>query len=249
MRPVPFRLEELRACGTVSPAMADFLAAAVRNRLTVLVSGGTATGKTTLLSVLSSFIPRHERIITIEETAELHLDHPHVVSLEARLPNIEGRGEVTLRTLVKNSLRMRPDRIIVGEVRGAEVFDMLQAMNTGHDGSLTTVHANSPDDALRRLENLVLMGGFELPSRAIRELLGAAFDVIVQIARYADGGRRVSSIREVRFEGERLATAELFRFEEGAAGGGRHVATGHRPQFLARLVAGDPALDAIFGET
>jgi pilus assembly protein CpaF len=245
-RPVPFRLEELRSCGTVSALMADFLAAAVRNRLTVLVSGGTATGKTTLLSVLSSFIPRHERIISIEETAELRLDHPHVVPLEARLPNIEGHGEVTLRTLVKNSLRMRPDRIIVGEVRGPEVFDMLQAMNTGHDGSLTTVHANSPDDALRRLENLVLMGGFELPSRAIRELLGAAFDLIVQIARFADGTRRVSSIREVRFENERLTTAELFRFEEAAGGGGRHVATGQRPQFLARLAAVDPALAALF---
>ncbi|HEX6900175.1 MAG TPA: CpaF family protein [Thermoanaerobaculia bacterium] len=244
-RPVPFRLEELCSCGTVSPAMAAFLAAAVRNRLTLLVSGGTATGKTTLLGVLSSFIPRHERIITIEETAELRLDHPHVVSLEARLPNIEGLGEVTLRTLVKNSLRMRPDRIIVGEVRGPEVFDMLQAMNTGHDGSLTTVHANSPDDALRRLENLVLMGGFELPSRAIRELLGAAFDVIVQIARFPDGGRRVSSIREVVLEDERLTTVELFRFEE-AAGGGRHVATGHRPRFLPRLAAGDPALAATF---
>ena len=246
MRPVPFRLAELCSCGTLSPAMADFLAAAVRNRLSMLVSGGTATGKTTLLSVLSSFIPRHERIVTIEETAELRLDHPHVVSLEARLPNIEGVGEVTLRTLVKNALRMRPDRIIVGEVRGPEVFDMLQAMNTGHDGSLTTVHANSPDDALRRLESLVLMGGFELPSRAIRELLGAAFHLVVQIARFADGGRRVSSIREVRFEAERLTTAELFRIEEAAAGGGRHVATGHRPQFLARLAAVDPALAAIF---
>jgi pilus assembly protein CpaF len=238
-RPIPFRLGELYACDTLSPAMGELLSAAVRCGLNVLVSGGTGSGKTTLLNVLGGFIPPQERVITIEETVELHFDHPHVVHLEARLPNIEGRGEVSLRTLVKNSLRMRPDRIIVGEVRGAEVFDMLQAMNTGHDGSLTTVHANSPGDALRRLESLVLMGGFELPSRAIRDLLGAAFDVIVQLNRFLDGTRRVTSIGEVANEDDQLTTRELFRFETdgGGGAGGAYVATGNLPTWLPRLVA------------
>ena len=207
--------------------------------LNVVISGGAASGKTTLLTVLSSFIPQEERIVSIEETAELRLDHPHVVSLEARLPNIEGRGEVTLRSLVRNALRMRPDRIIVGEVRGPEVFDMLQAMNTGHEGSLTTVHANSPEDALRRLENLVLLGGFELGSGAIRELLGAAFDLLVHTTRFLDGSRRVTSIQEVAFEGDRLRTRELFVYREGE-GRGRHVASGHRASFLPRLETATP---------
>jgi pilus assembly protein CpaF len=249
MRPAPFTLGELAVYGTLSPAMGDFLAAAVESRLNILISGGTGSGKTALLNVLSTFIPPGERVVTIEETAELRLDHPHVVSLEARLPNIEGRGEVSLRTLVKNTLRMRPDRIIVGEVRGAEVFDMLQAMNTGHEGSLTTVHANHPEDALRRLEHLVLMGGFELPSRAIRELLGSAFDIIVQTTRFLDGARRVTSIREVAFENERLLTRELFRFDpEGGreSGRGRHAATGVRPYFEARLARTGLAADTIF---
>jgi pilus assembly protein CpaF len=239
-RAVPFRIAELFDCGTLSPEMGEFLAAAVRGRLNVLISGGAASGKTTFLNVLSGFIPEGERVITIEETAELRLAHPHVVSLEARLPNIEGRGEVTLRTLVKNALRMRADRIIVGEVRGGEVFDMLQAMNVGHEGSLTTVHANSPEDALRRLENLVLMGGFELPSRAIRELLAAALHIIVQMTRFPDGTRRVTAVREVVFEHDRIETRELFRFEARPAsqlgeGSGGHVATGARPHFLERL--------------
>jgi len=229
-RAVPFRMEELYACGTLSPEMASFLEAAVRGRQNLLISGGAASGKTTFLNVLSSFIPLNERVITIEETAELRLEHPHVISLEARLPNIEGRGEVSLRTLVKNALRMRADRIIVGEVRGPEVFDMLQAMNVGHEGSLTTVHANSPEDALRRLENLVLMGGFELPSRAIRELLAAALSVLVHMTRFPDGSRRLTSVRELGWDGERLITRELFGWEEarGVAGStpGRHVARG-----------------------
>jgi len=236
-RAIPLRLDELYANGTLSPAVGDFLAAAVRSGLNIVVSGGAATGKTTLLNVLSLFIPEHERVITIEETAELKLDHPHVLALEARLPNVEGRGEVTVRSLVRNTLRMRPDRLIVGEVRGPEVFDMLQAMNSGHEGSLTTVHANSSADALRRLENLVLLGGFELPSAAIRELLAATLHLVVQITRFADGARRVTSVGEVAWDGSELATHEIFRFEPERAGTGvgRHVSTGARPRFLDRL--------------
>ncbi len=241
-RAVPFRLEELYECRTLSPAVGETLAASVRGGLNIVVSGGAASGKTTLLNVLSSFIPPEERVVTIEETAELRLDHPHVVTLEGRPPNVEGRGEVTLRGLVTNALRMRPDRIIVGEVRGPEVFDMLQAMNTGHEGSLTTVHANSPEDALRRLENLVHIGGFELPSAAIRELLGAAFDLLVHTARFLDGARRVTSVQEVSLTGDRLTTDELFRWDDSA---GVHVATGLRPgpAAMARLTGAgvDPA--------
>jgi pilus assembly protein CpaF len=237
-RSVPLRLDELFANGTLTPDMGSFLAAAVRSGLNLVVSGGAASGKTTLLNVLSRFIPTHERVITIEETAELKLDHPHVIPLEARLPNVEGRGEVTVRSLVRTTLRMRPDRLIVGEVRGAEVFDMLQAMNSGHEGSLTTVHANTASDALRRLENLVLLGGFELSSRAIRELLAATIHLVVQTTRFADGGRRVTSIGEVRRVGEEVDTLEIFRFESERAGSGagRHVATGERSRFHQRLV-------------
>lgn len=237
-RAVPLRLDELFANGTLTPDMGSFLAAAVRSGLNLVVSGGAASGKTTLLNVLSRFIPTHERVITIEETAELKLDHPHVIPLEARLPNVEGRGEVTVRSLVRTTLRMRPDRLIVGEVRGAEVFDMLQAMNSGHEGSLTTVHANTASDALRRLENLVLLGGFELSSRAIRELLAATIHLVVQTTRFADGGRRVTSIGEVRRVGEEVDTLEIFRFESERAGSGagRHVATGERSRFHQRLV-------------
>jgi len=237
-RSVPLRLDELFANGTLSPEMGAFLAAAVRSGLNLVVSGGAASGKTTLLNVLSRFIPTHERVVTIEETAELKLDHPHVIPLEARLPNVEGRGEVTVRSLVRTTLRMRPDRLIVGEVRGAEVFDMLQAMNSGHEGSLTTVHANTASDALRRLENLVLLGGFELSSRAIRELLAATIHLVVQTTRFADGARRVTSIGEVRRAGEELDTLEIFRFESErpGSGAGRHVATGERSRFHQRLV-------------
>jgi len=237
-RAVPLRLDELFANGTLSPEMGSILAAAVRSGLNIVVSGGAASGKTTLLNVVSRFIPPHERVVTIEETAELKLDHPHVIPLEARLPNVEGRGEVTVRSLVRTTLRMRPDRLIVGEVRGPEVFDMLQAMNSGHEGSLTTVHSNSASDALRRLENLVLLGGFELTSRAIRELLAATIHVVVQLTRFADGTRRVTSIGEVQWKGEELDTLEIFRFasERAGSGAGRHVATGARSRFHERLV-------------
>jgi pilus assembly protein CpaF len=232
LRVIPFRPEELCACGTLSEELVEFLGAVVRARLNLLVSGGAASGKTTLLNVLARFIPPGERVVTIEETAELRFDHPHVVALEARLPNVEGRGEVTLRSLVRNSLRMRPDRIIVGEVRGPEVFDMLQAMNTGHEGSLTTVHANSPEDALRRLENLVLLGGFGLSSESIRELLAATLHVIVHLQRFPDGTRRITSVREVRRGDTGLNTVELFRFS-GPDGG--HSATDQQPSFAERL--------------
>jgi pilus assembly protein CpaF len=236
-RAIPLRLDELFSNGTLNAPMGEFLAAAVRSGLNMVVSGGTSSGKTTLLNVVSRFIPKHERVVTIEETAELRLDHPHVLALEARLPNVEGRGEVTVRSLVRNTLRMRPDRLIVGEVRGPEVFDMLQAMNSGHEGSLTTVHANSPVDALRRLENLVLMGGFDLPSRAIRELLGATIHLVVQIARFADGTRRVTSIGEVAWAGEELASVELYRFDAvaGGTGTGTHLSTGVPTRFRERL--------------
>ncbi len=245
MRAAPFRIEELYACGSLTPEMGHFLQAAVAGRLNIVISGGAASGKTTLLNLLSGYIPSQERVVTIEETAELRLDHPHVLSLESRLPNIEGRGEVSLRALVKNALRMRPDRIIVGEVRGSEVFDMLQAMNTGHDGSLTTVHANSPGDAVRRLESLVVMGGFEIPILAIRELLASAIDLIVHTDRFPDGSRSITSIGEVASSARGLALRELLRYEHpppGATEGGGHRWSGVSSRFLRRLVdAGLPA--------
>jgi len=188
--------------------------AVVAGRLNVLISGGTGAGKTTLLNVLSGFIPENERIVTIEDSAELQLQQPHVVRLETRPPNIEGKGEVTQRDLVRNSLRMRPDRIVVGEVRGQEALDMLQAMNTGHDGSLTTVHANTPRDALGRIESMVSMTGINFPTKVLREQIAAAIDVVVQIARHEDGRRRVVSIQEVNgMEGDVITMSELFRFD------------------------------------
>ena len=197
--------------------MATLLDAAVRAKLNILVSGGTGTGKTTLLNVLSAFIPSDERIITIEDAVELQLQQEHVVRLESRPANIEGRGEITIRDLVRNSLRMRPDRIVIGEVRGGESLDMLQAMNTGHEGSISTVHANSPRDALARLETLVLMAGMDLPLRAIREQIASAIDVIVQISRLRDGTRRVVSITEVQgMEGEIITLQDAFAFDFAA---------------------------------
>jgi pilus assembly protein CpaF len=212
----PYTLADLAAFGSLTPTAASFLGACVRGKANVLVSGGTGSGKTTLLNALSAFVPGNERIVTIEDAAELQLQQRHVVALEARPPNIEGEGEVRIRELVRNALRMRPDRIIVGEVRGAETLDMLQAMNTGHEGSLTTVHANTPRDAIHRLEMLVLIGGVELPVRAIREQIASAFDLIVHLVRLVDGSRRVSRITEVAgLEGDVVTLQDLFVARSG----------------------------------
>ena len=237
--------EQLVEFGALSREMLDLLAGCVKARLNILVSGGTGAGKTTLLNALSSFIPNDERLVTIEDAAELRLRQEHVVRLETRPPNSEGRGEVLARDLVKNALRMRPDRIIVGEVRGAEALDMLQAMNTGHEGSLSTVHANSPRDALSRLETMILMAGNNLTQRAMREQVSSALDVVLQVQRLSDGTRRVTSIAEVTgMEGEVVTTQEIFRYRKAGvdANGtvaGQFEATGVRPKFVERLqVAG-----------
>jgi pilus assembly protein CpaF len=211
----PYTIDSLIGFGTLTPDMATFIKACVRGRMNVVISGGTGSGKTTTLNVLSSWIPDDERIITIEDSAELQLRQDHVVTLESRPANIEGRGRIGIRELVINSLRMRPDRIVVGECRGGEALDMLQAMNTGHDGSLTTVHANSPADALSRLETMVLMAGTDLPSRAIREQIGSAINIIVQQARLRDGSRRITAVSEVcGFDGDRVELKEIFRFNQ-----------------------------------
>jgi pilus assembly protein CpaF len=223
----PFSLERLVALGTMSEAMADFLAAAVGRRVSLIVSGGTGSGKTSTLNALGLCIPAGERLITIEDAAELRLRHPHIVALESRPPNLEGQGEVPIRTLVRNALRMRPDRIIVGEVRGGEAFDMLQAMNTGHRGSLTTLHANSPADALVRLESMVLMAGFDLPVAAIRRMIGGAIELIVQQDRLADGRRVVTAIAEVA-RGEAGETRLRPRFAYDASAGAHREASGAR---------------------
>ena len=218
-----------------------FLQACVKARLNVLVSGGTGSGKTTTLNVLSSFIPEGERIVTIEDAAELRLQQSHVVTLEARPANIEGTGEITIRDLVRNALRMRPDRIIVGEVRSGEALDMLQAMNTGHDGSLTTAHANSPRDALSRLETMVLMAGMELPVRAIREQISSAIDIIIQQSRIRDGSRKITYVTEVqKMEGDTIVLQDLFRYtqsyiDENGKSVGSYVATGLQPGFLEKF--------------
>jgi pilus assembly protein CpaF len=233
VRAEPFQVKDLINLGTLSMEMALFLECCVRGRQNVLVSGGTGTGKTTALNVISSFIPEEERIVTIEDAAELRLMQPHVVGLEYRPPNAEGRGEVTIRELVRNALRMRPDRIVVGEVRGGEALDMLQAMNTGHEGSLTTVHANSPRDSLSRLETMVLMSGLDLPVRAIREQVAAAIDVIVHLARMRDGSRKVTEVAEVQgMEGQIVTLQTLFAFDYRA---GKLRWTGIRPRLLERL--------------
>jgi pilus assembly protein CpaF len=234
-RPTPFGLDDLIGRGTLSKEMGDFLALAVKARLNVLISGGTSAGKTTLLNVMSGYISDEERIITIEDTAELKMQQRHVVRLESRPVNIEGQGAVSQRDLVKNALRMRPDRIVVGEVRGPEALDMLQAMNTGHEGSLTTVHANSARDAISRIETLVLLGGVELSQRSIREQIGSAFDLIVQIKRLSDGTRRVVGITEVTGVAEGLISLQdLFEFRQSGLGDkgavlGVHTACGIRP--------------------
>jgi len=236
----PFTAQDLISFGTMSDDMAVLLEACVRGKLNMLVSGGTGTGKTTLLNVLSRFIPSDERIVTVEDSAELQLQQPHVVSLESRPANTEGRGEVTIRDLVRNTLRMRPDRIVIGECRGGEALDMLQAMNTGHEGSLTTIHANSPRDALSRLEMLVLMAGFELPEKAIREQIASAIDLIIQIQRLPDGSRKVTSVQEVQgMEDRAILLQELYHYETRTDDSGRYhghaQATGLRPKFLEQM--------------
>jgi len=238
----PYQAEDLIEFGTMTSPVARFLDACVRGRVNILVSGGTGAGKTTTLNVLSSFIPDDERIITIEDAAELKLQQPHVVRLEYRPPNIEGRGEVTIRDLVRNALRMRPDRIVVGEVRGGEALDMLQAMNTGHDGSISTIHANSPRDALSRLETMVLMAGMDLGVRAIREQISSALDLIIHQGRLKDGTRRITHITEiVGMEGEVITLQDIFLFDwsagidENGRFRGRLKATGLRPTFLDSL--------------
>jgi pilus assembly protein CpaF len=239
----PFTVEDLINFGTLTPQMAEFLEACVRARLNIVVSGGTGSGKTTTLNVLSSFIPPTERIITIEDAAELQLRQPHVITLESRPPNIEGKGAVTIRDLVRNALRMRPDRIIVGEVRSGEALDMLQAMNTGHDGSLTTGHANSPRDMLSRLETMVLMAGMDLPVRAIREQISSAIDLIIQQSRLRDGSRRITHITEVLgMEGDVIVLQDLYTFrqtgvDQDGTVKGYFAASGIRPKFMDRIEA------------
>jgi pilus assembly protein CpaF len=249
----PLTVEDLVRFGTATPEMFDFLKACVEARLNLFVSGGTGSGKTTTLNVLSSFIPNDERIITIEDAAELQLRQEHVVTLEARPPNIEGRGAIPIRELVRNALRMRPDRIIVGEVRSGEALDMLQAMNTGHDGSMSTGHANNPRDMLHRLETMVLMAGVDLPLRAIREQIAAAVDLIVHTARLKDGSRKVTAITEVQgMEGDVIVMQDVFTWEQtGIRDGkieGQLKPTGIRPKFVEKFEAKGVRLPAgIFG--
>lgn len=238
----PLTIDDLIRFGSMSPETAEFLRACVIARLNIVVSGGTGSGKTTLLNVLSSFIPEDERIVTVENAAELQLRQEHVVTLESRPPNIEGKGEVTIRDLVINTLRMRPDRVVVGECRGGETLDMLQAMNTGHDGSLTTAHANSPRDMLSRLETMCLMAGMDLPVRAIREQIASAVDLIVQQSRLRDGSRKIINITEVQgMEGDVIVMSDIFAFEQqGIENGkiiGRLKPTGIRPKFYERIEA------------
>jgi len=234
-------VKDLLHIGTLSQAVADVLRGVVAARLNVLISGGTGAGKTTLLNVLSSFIPRDERIVTIEDSAELQLQQPHVVRLETRPPNIEGRGEINQRDLVRNCLRMRPDRIVVGEVRGGEALDMLQAMNTGHDGSLTTVHANTPRDALSRIETMVSMTGMQLPMKALRAQIASAINVVVQVERSEDGKRRLVSVQEINgMEGDIITMSEIFAFrrtgvDEKGNVLGALLPTGVVPSFQRRL--------------
>ena len=250
----PLRMNALVENKALTKDIAEMLEMCVNARLNVLISGGTGAGKTTLLNALSAYIPESQRIVTIEDSAELQMQQPHVVRLETRPPNIEGRGEVTQRDLVKNALRMRPDRIVIGEVRGGEAIDMLQAMNTGHDGSLTTIHANTPRDALARLETMIQMTGMRLSERAMRQQIASALDLVLQVARLSDGSRRVTSISEITgMEGDTITMQEIFLYERtgvDAQGGviGRFRATGIRPRFAERLKASGLQLPRVFFE-
>jgi len=250
----PLRMNALIEHKALTKDIADMLQMCITARLNVLISGGTGAGKTTLLNALSAYIPEDERIVTIEDSAELQLQQPHVVRLETRPPNVEGRGEVTQRDLVKNALRMRPDRIVIGEVRGGEAIDMLQAMNTGHDGSLTTVHANTPRDALARLETMIQMTGMRLSDRAMRQQVASAINLVLQVARMSDGSRRVTSISEITgMEGETITMQEIFQFERTGIDAqgqviGRFRATGIRPRFAERLKTCGLQLPRVFFE-
>lgn len=237
----PFTIDDLIEFGTLSEDMAHFIDVCVKSDLNIFISGGTGSGKTSTLNVLSSFIPNDQRIITIEDAAELKLSQDHILSLESRPPNIEGQGQITIRDLVRNSLRMRPDRIVVGEIRGAEALDMLQAMNTGHDGSLSTGHANNPRDMLARMETMVMMAGYDLPVRAIREQVASALDLIVQQSRMKDGSRKITHITEVLgMEGDTIVLQDLFRFKETGVDedgkiSGEYVSSGIRPQIAEQI--------------
>jgi pilus assembly protein CpaF len=248
----PLDMRALIEHGALTKEVAVLFEMCVRARLNIVISGGTGAGKTTLLNALSAFIPRDERIVTIEDSAELQLQQPHVVRLETRPPNIEGRGEVTQRDLVRNALRMRPDRIVIGEVRSGEAVDMLQAMNTGHDGSLTTIHANSPRDALSRLETMIQMAGMRLSDRAMRQQIASAIDVVIQVARLTDGTRRVTSISEITgMEVEMIAMQEIFQFERTGVDAtgkvmGQFRSSGIRPRFADRMKQYGMQLPAFF---
>jgi pilus assembly protein CpaF len=250
---VPITLEQLVQFGTITPESLQFLKACVEARMNIVISGGTGSGKTTFLNILSSFIPSDERILTIENAAELQLRQEHVVTLESRPPNIEGRGEITIRNLVVNALRMRPDRIIVGEIRDDAALDMLQAMNTGHDGSMTTLHSNSPRDTLARLETMTMMAGMELPVRAIREQVSSAIDLIVHQERMRDGSRKITFVTEVSgMEGDVITTTDLFVFEQTGLENGKVLGhmrpTGLRPKFMEKIeAAGIHLPPSIFG--
>jgi pilus assembly protein CpaF len=247
---VPISMERLVEIGSVPEQVAEVLAAIVKARRNVLISGGTGSGKTTMLNAMSAFVDGRERIVTIEDSAELQLQQEHVVRLETRPPNIEGRGEIGQRELVKNALRMRPDRIIVGEVRAGEAFDMLQAMNTGHDGSMTTVHANSPRDALSRVEQMIGMSGIDIPARSSRSQIASAINVVIQVGRLSDGRRKLLSLSELTgMEGEVMTMQEIFRFRQTGVSGdgqvlGRFEATGIRPKFIEQVMAHGVTLSA-----
>lgn len=250
---VPLTMSNLLEYGTLTDEMGIIIGSLVKAKTNMLISGGTGSGKTTLLNIMSGYIPDNERIITIEDAAELRLQQPHVVRLETRPPNMEGLGEVSQRALVRNSLRMRPDRIIIGEVRGAEVIDMLQAMNTGHEGSLTTVHANTPRDALVRLENMIGLAGYNVQQKALRQQIASVISVVVQVSRLSDGRRKVTSIQEITgMEGDIITMQEIFAFEQTAVAPdgtviGRFKATGIRPRFADRLQSrGVPLADHLF---